>query len=399
MWRQIRLVVLLSLGVVAGCEHDLGGPPPGATLRGTVTYAGTVAEGFGSPSLIIGVATELTQPPSPHSIQVIENVDLSQPVAYELRFVPEATYFLFATLIDGDDPETVGPLGLYPNVCDAAVANVAITTQGVHEGLDLTVYDITSQDPCFSEGVDISPEECPPDTAGTVRLDITTARTTLDALGSDLIAGLATEWPPSGELSPSFVAPPGSYELPALGGLNGVAPGAYYVYVCLDEGRDATAIPCAGAGDLAAVTSAPVTVEAGMITDVSVDLDAGSATTGTLVAPGPECIPAVVSITFTNTSGSLTVDSGDTIGFALWDSSPIPPRPQDFGSREEVTAFPQTVTVEVPEDQYWSVACFQKFDSTAMACDGPGDVRVFVNGLSPFETMSGQTTSLTVDIP
>ena len=148
-----------------------------------------------------------------------------------------------------------------------------------------------------------------------------------------------------------------------------------------------------------AVTASTVAVTAGRLIDVTLDLDAGAGTDNGSAEPGAECGPAQVVFDIINTSGSITVGAGDTIGVALWNTFPSPGLPTTFGEIQPITEFPARVTVEVAPDMYWAVICFQKADSTSMTCTGPGDVRLLFNGLAPFAVGQGETVMNVADMP
>ena len=192
------MCVASMLALASACSHDLGPEPAGSTISGTVTYAGSAHLAFTEPVLVVSVATSLAQPPTPHALQVIADPDFSSAIEYEVRYAPAADYFLVAAILDNADPSAARILGFYPDTCSAS--GPSITVNGV-DGLqdhDITIYDAISDDPCFGPPpVDLTPDPCPNETAATMRVQVDTATSAMDAMGSSLRRrhqpGLASE--------------------------------------------------------------------------------------------------------------------------------------------------------------------------------------------------------------
>ncbi|MBC7173930.1 MAG: hypothetical protein H5U40_15925 [Polyangiaceae bacterium] len=135
----------------SGCENQLGEGPPGVSIRGEVTYAGSKT--FTNPRLMVTVVTSLTSP-LPYAYQQIDAPPLPGPVPYQLDFVPEGAFYVIAVLDEAETFNTnTAPKGAYPNFCTVIAMtperSIVVGDAGV-DGIDITVYDNPISDPCFS---------------------------------------------------------------------------------------------------------------------------------------------------------------------------------------------------------------------------------------------------------
>lgn len=393
--------LFLCAALAFACDHDLGPPPAGQTIAGTLTYNGTVGSDFEDPAFLIVATTSADPDVIPHALKVIRVDDPNVELDYELLFLPNGRYFVTASLVDiADFDPLTAPVGAYPDNCvltDMPMGR-SLTVEGVPlDGIDITVIDNVFDDECFASAVDLALDECPSANRMSVGLTIESS-TPAPTEGADrLVLGLFDEFPPA-DGAERIVARPGDFEFGSVSGLNEREPGMYFIYACYDVDGNNTEGVC-GDEDRFAVTDMAVDLDRDLIHRFSVDLDAGSITFERSDMPDEvACMPDATLAVEVTAATELIPEPGDTLNITVFRDFPGM-RDPDYLSQTMPTSFPTLVDIAVDADDYFVVVCFQKADSTSEACAGPGDRLAFLSLTEQVAVPSGETVRVAVELP
>ncbi len=147
--RALALATSLATALL-GCDDELGEGTPGVTVTGEITYAGSRT--FTNPLLVVMV---LSAPDAalPYAVTRLPASPLPGPIPYELRFVPEGTWYVLAAIDEAATFSTdTASLGGYPDSCTLFFMpegrSITVGDAGL-ESIDVTVYDQSAPDPCF----------------------------------------------------------------------------------------------------------------------------------------------------------------------------------------------------------------------------------------------------------
>ena len=397
--KQVGTIIALAL--LGACNHDLGPPPEGQTISGTLTYAGTRGSEFADPAFLIVATTSADPDVIPHALKVIRTDDPNAGTDYELLFLPNGRFFVSASLVDlADFDPLTAPVGGYPNNCvltERPMGRSLTIADAPQSGIDITIFDNVFDDECFASGPDLTLDECPAFNRMAVALSIESA-TPAPTEGPDrFVLGLFDAFPPP-DGAERLVARPGEFELPMVAGLNEREAGMYYVYVCYDVDGDDTEGVC-GDEDRFAVSDAPVDLAADMIHRFTVDLDAG-----TVTFDGSD-VPDVVACTPTSTlsvdvsAPGLVPDPGDTLNVTVFREFPGL-RDPDYLGQSMPSSFPTTVDVPVDADDYYVIVCFQTADSMSENCSGPEDrLALYMNLTEQVVVGEDETVRISIELP
>lgn len=390
--------ILSVLALLGACDHDLGPPPTGQSITGTLTYAGTRGMDFAEPAFLVIATTSADPDAIPHALKVVEIDDPSEPLDYELFFLPNGRFFLIGQLVDLADFDPVtAPVGAYPNNCvltDMPMGRSLTVEDMPATDIDITIRDNVFEDECFASGPDLTPDECPAPNRMAVVLSIESA-TPAPTEGPDrLVLGLFDEYPPT-DGAERIVARPGEFELPMDAGINEQEPGAYYVYACYDVDGDDVDGVC-GDEDRFAVSDAPIDLSADMIHRLTVDLDAGTITLDGSAMPDVVACTPTSTLRVDVTAPGLVPDPGDTLNVTVFRDFPGL-RDPDYLGQSMPASFPTTIDVPVDPDDYFVIVCFQTEDSTSENCAGPEDRLALYMNLTE-EVIVGEDETVTIDV-
>ncbi len=393
--------LFLCAALAFACDHDLGPPPAGQSISGTLTYNGTVGSEFEDPAFLIVATTSADPDVIPHALKVIRVDDPNVELDYELLFLPNGRYFVTASLVDiADFDPLTAPVGAYPDNCvltDMPMGRSLTVEDMPRADIDITVIDNVFDDECFASAVDLALDECPSANRMSVALTIESS-TPAPTEGPDrLVLGLFDEFPPA-EDAERLVARPGDFEFGSVSGLNEREPGAYFVYACYDVDGNNTEDVC-GDEDRLAVTDMAIDLDRDLIHRLTVDLDTGSITfDGSDMPDEIACMPTSTLSVEVTAATELIPEAGDTLNITVFRDFPGM-RDPDFLSETTPASFPTIVDVPVDADDYFVVVCFLKGDSPSEACAGPGDRLAFLSLTEQVVVPEGETVRVTVELP
>jgi hypothetical protein len=250
-------------------------------VRGTIRYEGERARDFARPVLVVTADTALNSgedAPTPHALATYRDIDLDSPMEYELSYLLPGRYYLIALVgdLDNFDPAT-SPIGSFPNACTLAQMAEERSVQVEEDdldGIDITIYDTLSTDPCFGStpGADAGDD----DDAGADLFGVLETRVTAPTLspsaGDTLRISLFTESPLANP-TPAFIETVDGPSFPATVSLE-VPADDYTVIVCF-QAEGSPSSQCLGPDDRLAFypsLSETVRVDAGASTVVEVEL-------------------------------------------------------------------------------------------------------------------------------
>jgi hypothetical protein len=269
------LALLGALGSGA-CSNDIPQPPSGERISGTLSYGGPAQELMIRPTARVVFLLDFPPTTTAQAILNIEHPDFSKPVPYELTWVWPGQYKVVAQIIDLDAPNvdtTILPAGGYPDYCSLfrPDAFVTITEDVPIKNADITLYDLGGQtDPCNDPTT-----VCPARGKSSLNIVVKSSHGVADA--DTLLYALFTNFPSTLPTSYRKVAGK-DVHFPATIIDNKLTPATYAAfYVCLDVGSNSGMGLCT-AEDSFVLDRTPLTLGAGQIVTMTVDLDSHTAT-------------------------------------------------------------------------------------------------------------------------
>lgn len=267
-----RVVSVLVVAWCAGCGTDIPPEPAGERISGTLSYDGTAQLHMSRPTARVVLVTDFPPTASPVGMLNIDRPDFSKPVPYALKWLSPYRYKVVAQLLDLDAPDTDAamlPAGGYPDFCTLSRSDqglVDVSKTAPVTDVDITLYDLAGQtDPCTTAN-----SICPLPGQATLNVVVGSSRT--PTASDALILALFSSFP---SVSPALSrALSGSVVFPQTIMSNSVAPGSYAaLYVCLDVGSNSGSGLCTAEDSFILDTTTPLTLVAGHITNLLVDLD------------------------------------------------------------------------------------------------------------------------------
>lgn len=392
---------ILTLALLGACNHDLGPPPGGQSISGTLTYTGTAAMDFAEPAFLVVATTSPDPDVIPHGLKVIRTDDPSIPTDYELVFLPNGRFFLSASVVDvADFDPLTAPVGGYPDSCvltDMPMGRSITIEDESFSDVDITIRDNIFEDECFAAGPNLTPDECPAPNRMAVVLSIDTMIETPTEGPDRLVLGLFDEYPPA-DGTERIIARPGEFDLAADLGLNEQEAGSYYVYACYDVDGDDVDGVC-GDEDAFAVSDAPIDLGADMIHRLSADLDAGTITLDGSEMPDAVACTPTSTLRVDVTAPGLVPEVGDTLNVTVFRDFPGL-RDPDYLGQSMPASFPTTLDVPVDPDDYYVIVCFQAADSASENCAGPDDrLALYMNLTEEVVVGEDETVTISVELP
>jgi hypothetical protein len=159
----VAVLLLLSLG----CQSEYP-PEPKGGIKGTVSYSGTAAAAYKTPTLVLYLIDEPTLPDLrnkpeglPRAMVTLNKPDFaSGPVPYDIPLAPPTGYKLLGQLVDFAWLELGNPpKGGYPDYC-ALLDPVPEDTVTVDPAVDLTGINFTLYDPIDPDDQDSIADPC-----------------------------------------------------------------------------------------------------------------------------------------------------------------------------------------------------------------------------------------------
>ena len=291
MTPRCLLAMVIPLALLA-CDSTIPQPEVGGHVLGKVTYEGQAVTTMAMrrPALRVMAAVVFPLTGHPHAATVIEqgtNYDFATLTPFELRGLSPYRYRVFAQLVDltvTNPDSTVLPLGGYPDMCaltsdDRGWIDVTADAPVV---LDTTIhlYDSGGMgDPCLRPTPNVNPL-CPAAGSATVKLIVNSTQPATAADRVVLALGVsATAVPPRWYR----ITPGKDVAFPFVVIARDVPPDTYLsLYACLDRGANSGLSICDPSSDLMsmAALNPPLTIVAGDIMEMDVDLGANVAAVG-----------------------------------------------------------------------------------------------------------------------
>lgn len=280
--------------VLLACESTIPPPELGGRVLGTLTYGGQAVTAMAMQRPAWRVAAAVDFPPAghPHAATILEqeiNYDFAAETPFELRGLSPYRYRVFAQIVDLTVPvpdSTALPLGGYPDMCALTSADrgwIDVTAQApVVLDTPIRLYDSGGvADPCMNP-TPVGDPLCPVAGAATAKLVVssTQAATAADRVVLTLAVS-ATAVPPRWYR----ITPGAGVTFPFTVIATNLPPDTYtYLYACLDRGSDSGVGLCDPSLDLMSLVALtpPLTIGAGDIVDLAVDLGTNAATVGSV---------------------------------------------------------------------------------------------------------------------
>jgi hypothetical protein len=288
------LLALAMPVVLLACDSTIPPPEVGGRVLGKLTYGGkaVTAMAMQRPALRVAAAVDFPPTGHPHAATVLQqatNYDFASETPFELRGLLPYRYRVFAQIVDltvPDPDSTALPLGGYPDLCALTSTDrgwIDVTAQApVVLDTPIRLYDSGGVgDPCMNPTSNVDPL-CPAAGSATAKLVVSSTQSATAADRVVLTLAIsATAFPPRWYR----ITPGANVTFPFTVIATNVPPDTYtYLYACLDRGADSGLGLCDPSLDLMSMVelAPPLTIGAGDIVDLAVDLGTNVATIGSV---------------------------------------------------------------------------------------------------------------------